>query len=179
MDRTKIGAMSLEITAEEYQSALWFWLLIPPWISSFFRLQTGTLLNLSEQQLIDCSWGFGNRGCKGGYPHRAMQWVIKHGGLATEKSYGRYLAQVRSKAYSSVSSLWDICLFSVISKHVWSQLLQAVTGSAILHSLTSDVNDPFLYNRNISEITASGATKTSRSTVWLVQRGQAILPNIL
>lgn len=24
-----------------------------------------------------------------------MQWVIKHGGLATEESYGRYLAQVK------------------------------------------------------------------------------------
>ncbi|XP_015757752.1 PREDICTED: digestive cysteine proteinase 1-like [Acropora digitifera] len=58
-----------------------------------YFIKTGTLLNLSEQELIDCSWGFGNRGCKGGYPHRAMQWVIKHGGLATEKSYGRYLAQ--------------------------------------------------------------------------------------
>ena len=147
MDKKKICAISLEITAEEYQSAFWFWPLIPPCISSFFRLQTGTLLTLSKQELSHCYWGFGNRGCKGGYPHRAMKWVIKHGGLATEKSYGRYLAQVRSEAYPSVFCLWDICFLSVISKHEWSQLLPAVTGNAILHSLTSDVNDPFLYNR--------------------------------
>ena len=59
-----------------------------------FSPQTGELVNLSEQQIIDCTWGFGNRGCKGGYPYRALKWIIKHGGLATEESYGRYLAQV-------------------------------------------------------------------------------------
>lgn len=66
---------------------------------------------MSEQQLIDCSWGFGNRGCKGGYPHRAMQWVIKHGGLATEESYGRYLAQVKRKKTKPNFSqtVWDRC----------------------------------------------------------------------
>ncbi|EDO44165.1 predicted protein, partial [Nematostella vectensis] len=56
-------------------------------------IKTGLKLDLSEQQIVDCTWGFGNRGCKGGYPYRAMQWILKHGGLATEESYGRYLAQ--------------------------------------------------------------------------------------
>ena len=33
-----------------------------------------------------------------------MQWVIKHGGLATEESYGRYLAQVTLKIKPSFLS---------------------------------------------------------------------------
>ena len=61
-------------------------------------IQTGKLPKLSEQQIVDCTWGFGNKGCKGGYPYRALQWIIKHGGVATKESYGRYLAQVRLKS---------------------------------------------------------------------------------
>uniref|UniRef100_A0A7M5X5G9 Uncharacterized protein n=1 Tax=Clytia hemisphaerica TaxID=252671 RepID=A0A7M5X5G9_9CNID len=56
-------------------------------------IKTGKRIKLSEQQIVDCSWGFGNRGCKGGYPYRAMQWSIQHGGIATSESYGKYLAQ--------------------------------------------------------------------------------------
>lgn len=56
-------------------------------------LKTGDMVDLSVQQIVDCSWGFANKGCKGGYPYRAMQWIVKHGGIATRKSYGNYLAQ--------------------------------------------------------------------------------------
>ena len=58
-------------------------------------LQTKNLVRLSQQNLMDCSWGFGNNGCDGGEEFRSYQWVMKHGGIATEQSYGQYLAQVR------------------------------------------------------------------------------------
>ena len=50
-------------------------------------------MDVSEQQLMDCSWGFGNSGCRGGYSWKALVWAKRHG-VASSSSYGRYLAQV-------------------------------------------------------------------------------------
>lgn len=54
-------------------------------------LKTGKLTRLSQQALVDCSWGFGNNGCDGGEDFRVYQWIMKHGGIPTEESYGPYL----------------------------------------------------------------------------------------
>ncbi|XP_035715086.1 digestive cysteine proteinase 1 isoform X2 [Folsomia candida] len=54
-------------------------------------LKTGTLVRLSQQALVDCSWGFGNNGCDGGEDFRSYQWIMKHGGVPSEDSYGPYL----------------------------------------------------------------------------------------
>lgn len=54
-------------------------------------LKTGSLQVLSQQMLVDCSWGFGNNGCDGGEEWRGYEWIMKHGGIATTESYGAYM----------------------------------------------------------------------------------------
>ncbi|KAM3128679.1 hypothetical protein pb186bvf_019247 [Paramecium bursaria] len=50
-------------------------------------ITTGTLPNLSEQQLLDCStWADINFGCNGGMPARALNYV-KRNGITTEAAY--------------------------------------------------------------------------------------------
>eukprot|EP00928_Gymnodinium_smaydae_P002686 TRINITY_DN10964_c0_g1_i1.p1 TRINITY_DN10964_c0_g1~~TRINITY_DN10964_c0_g1_i1.p1 ORF type:complete len:368 (-),score=84.06 TRINITY_DN10964_c0_g1_i1:66-1121(-) len=48
-------------------------------------LASGKLLNLSVEELVDCSGG-GNRGCGGGEPSAAFDWIARNG-LCTEASY--------------------------------------------------------------------------------------------
>ena len=57
-------------------------------------MQHGQLISLSEQSLVDCSWGYGNDGCDGGESERAYKWIMHNGCIPTEASYGQYLMQV-------------------------------------------------------------------------------------
>ncbi|XP_056636240.1 digestive cysteine proteinase 2-like [Diorhabda sublineata] len=51
------------------------------------------LVRLSEQALVDCSWGYGNNGCDGGEDFRSYQWILKHGGIPLDSDYGAYIGQ--------------------------------------------------------------------------------------
>ncbi|CAH6420839.1 Papain family cysteine protease [uncultured virus] len=56
-------------------------------IESMNAIKTGKLISLSEENLIDCSFNFGNQGCGGGLPSLAMDYVISNLGIDTENSY--------------------------------------------------------------------------------------------
>ncbi|KAH3734401.1 procathepsin L-like [Dreissena polymorpha] len=57
-------------------------------IEGQFARQTGTLVSLSEQQLIDCSSrSYGNYGCRGGSPGGTFQYVRDQEGIESEPDY--------------------------------------------------------------------------------------------
>ncbi|CAA9998471.1 unnamed protein product [Nesidiocoris tenuis] len=62
-------------------------------VEGAYFVKTGMLVSLSEQALVDCSWGYGNNGCDGGEDFRSYQWIMKHGGIPLEGDYGQYLGQ--------------------------------------------------------------------------------------
>lgn len=60
---------------------------------AYFLKNGGNLVRLSQQALIDCSWGYGNNGCDGGEDFRSYQWIKQMGGIPQEEEYGGYLGQ--------------------------------------------------------------------------------------
>ncbi|KAJ8710388.1 hypothetical protein PYW07_009754 [Mythimna separata] len=78
------------------------------------RVNGERLLDLSEQSLVDCSWGYENDGCGGGTLDGAMKYVYEHG-IPTEMEYGLYTAADGYCKIQNMSSTYNIRGFSAVT----------------------------------------------------------------
>jgi cathepsin L len=115
-------------------------------IEGMWKLHNGTLVSLSEQNLMDCSRRYGNLGCNGGLMDSAFDYVIANKGIDTEKFYPyegtcdfncRYnanynAAQVRS--YVDVKSQSEPSLQTAVDKQPVSVAIDASKRSFSLYS---------------------------------------------
>ncbi|CAH0728019.1 unnamed protein product, partial [Brenthis ino] len=62
------------------------------------------VLDLSEQSLVDCSWGYFNGGCFGGFIKNTFEYILEHG-IPTERDYGSYL---EVDGYCKLENMTDI-----------------------------------------------------------------------
>ncbi|KAF3331300.1 Ervatamin-B [Carex littledalei] len=68
----------------KYAGSCWAFTAVAA-IESVVKIRKGVLLDLSEQELVDCVTTCYK--CEGGWPDKAFQWVISNKGIATEAYY--------------------------------------------------------------------------------------------
>ncbi|RWR83320.1 senescence-specific cysteine protease SAG39-like protein [Cinnamomum micranthum f. kanehirae] len=56
-------------------------------VEGITKWTNGKLLSLSEQQVVDCDTEGNNRGCEGGYPDGAFEFIQQNQGLTAEENY--------------------------------------------------------------------------------------------
>eukprot|EP01132_Coremiostelium_polycephalum_P008356 gene8356-10263_t len=53
----------------------------------YCQAKNKTRVNLSQQNLVDCTFSYGNRGCIGGWYDTCYDYIIKNNGIDTAESY--------------------------------------------------------------------------------------------
>jgi cathepsin L len=90
---------------------------------------TGTLVSLSEQNLVDCSTAEGNQGCNGGLMDSAFRYVISNHGIDTEESYRYTATGPNACKYSPANIGATIASFHDVASGNEMDLQTAVMGS--------------------------------------------------
>ncbi|XP_036354826.1 cathepsin L1-like [Octopus sinensis] len=69
-------------------------------MESQYAINNNKLTSLSEQNIIDCSWNYGNNGCSGGLMGNVFEYVKVNNGIDTEEMYpyeGEVFFLIKSK----------------------------------------------------------------------------------
>ncbi|KAL2504045.1 xylem bark cysteine peptidase 3 [Abeliophyllum distichum] len=112
------------------------------------EIVTGSLISLSEQELIDCDRSY-NDGCGGGLMDYAYEFVIKNRGIDTEKDYpyqGREKTCNKEKLKRHVVTIDS---YVDIPPKNEKRLLQAVATQPISVGISGSDNSFQLYSRGI------------------------------
>ncbi|XP_007899263.2 procathepsin L-like [Callorhinchus milii] len=104
------------VTEVKYQgpcSSCWAFSVTGSLEGQLFK-KTGKLISLSEQNLVDCSRGYGSNGCNGGWPSQAYQYIKDNRGIEATATYP-YIAKEHSTCnYDGSNKVTSISGFKVL-----------------------------------------------------------------
>ncbi|XP_073109188.1 senescence-specific cysteine protease SAG39-like [Elaeis guineensis] len=118
-------------------------------IEGITQINTGKLVSLSEQQLVDCDVSDGNNGCSGGLMTRAFQYVIDNGGITTEDNYPYMANDGTCDTDKASSSAATISGYQNVPANDESSLLQAVSKQPVSVGIEGSGQDFQQYSSGI------------------------------
>ncbi|XP_017098918.2 procathepsin L [Drosophila bipectinata] len=88
--------------------------------------RTGKILNLSEQQIVDCSVSHGNQGCVGGSLRNTLNYLQSTGGLMRADDY-KYVSRKGKCQFVSDLSVVNVTSWAILPAHDEQAIQAAVT----------------------------------------------------
>lgn len=125
-------------------------------VEGIYAIKSGSLVSLSEQQLVDCSYPYGNHGCNGGLMEDAFTYVHDNG-LTTESEYpytGTSSRFSSCKAYKPVTFI-DGCVMVTPNE---LDLTYAVSRQPVSISIEADSRSFQLYKSGVYDNPDCGTT---------------------
>ncbi|XP_076082007.1 digestive cysteine proteinase 1-like isoform X2 [Mytilus galloprovincialis] len=136
--------------------------------------KTGQLVSLSEQNLVDCTFKYGNGGCNGGFVFRAYQYVKDNNGIDTESSYP-YEARNASCRFKKSDVGATVTGIKIIKKGDEEALKSAVASVGPI-SIAIDADRKFhLYKNGVFDEPECNSTFTDHAVLIVgygVENGQ-------
>jgi len=118
-------------------------------------IQTKQLLNLAEQQMVDCGSSTGNYGCNGGWMDYAFQYIINAGGQAVTADYP-YTARDGTCKFSQSMARARVGKFTDVGKNDCNGLMSAITQQPT--SVAIAANAIMFYSSGVFANTACGTS---------------------
>ena len=104
------------------------------------------MVDLSQQQLVDCGWKVDVQGCDGGFAANAYEYLMKQGGVATYVSYP-YLAQDGWCNAHNIGS--PVKVSAYVNVTGTEQMLEALTHSPVAIAIDASLPSFRFYKHGI------------------------------
>jgi len=121
-------------------------------------LSKGSLVSLSEQNLVDCSVPEGNQGCRGGLMDSAFKYIIANHGIDTEASYAYSATGPNACKFSAANVGATISSFHDIPSGDENSLMNAVAMTPVSVAIDASKSTFHFYSTGVYYDAACSST---------------------